>query len=260
MLNNIIDTTTDDYYLNPYKFNKSNSINKHKILSDSNKNLNHILKSLTSIIMNNDDLNIIEIDNYENNETNETNETDETDNIIKINKTNKIINYDKFIVFKLVANNNIDKLTNLLSNNKSLDINIQDLDGDTALHIAIFISNYDACNILINSNANIFIRDKWGQTPLHRICFAIQNPNLIKIINLINNKQLKYPNNIFNSLDKFNNTPLHLVVKYILKNKINLDKHILHILQKLISLTDIDLINDDGISCRDLLNMLGLSV
>ena len=238
--NNFIDTAVDDYYLNPYKFTKNNTIKSNK---KSTNDLNYIIKSLTTIIMNNGEL-INELDN-------------ELTNANNLNRIN-----DEFIIFKLVANDNIDKLINLLDDNKNfLNINIQDNDGDTALHIAIFLSNYNACSVLILHDADIYIKDKWGQTPLHRLCFALENVNIIKIIELINKKQ-KYSakkNNIFNICDKFNNTPLHLVIKYILKNKIKLNKNILSVLHKLISLTDIDIINNDGLSSKDLLDMLNIS-
>jgi len=240
--NNFIDTTSDDYYLNPYKFIKKINNNDNSLLS--NNDLNLIIKTLTSIIMNNDESN---------------------NNVIEF-KNNKLNNietkkFDNKIIFKLIANNQNDKLNNLLTNDDSLDVNIQDNDGDTPLHIAIFLSNYDATNILINNKANIFIKDKWEQTPLHRICFSLKNKNMIKIIDLICKYQLisNDNNNIFNCIDKFNNTPLHLVIKYIIKNNINLDKNILTILQKLISLTDINLINNDGLSGKDLIDMLNLS-
>lgn len=248
--NTFIDTTSDDYYLNPYKFIKKINNNDNSLLSNNNSNLNLIIKTLTSIIMNNDETNDYETNDYSVFEFNN-------------NKSNNIETkkYDKFIIFKLIANNHIDKLFNLLANNNSLDINIQDKDGDTALHIAIFLSNYDACNILIKNKANIFIKDKWGQTPLHRICFSLKNKDMIKIIDLIckNQSIINENNNIFNSIDKFNNTPLHLVIKYIIKNNISLDKNIFTIIQKLISVTNINLINNDGLSGKDLINLLNLS-
>ena len=246
--NNFIDTAIDDYYLNPYKLTKNIIIetNKKKII---NSNLNNIIKTLTSIIMNNGELT--------NNNINNDNELTNTNNINHMN--------DKLILFKLIANDNIDKLIEILDNNNNnnnlLNINIQDNDGDTALHIAIFLSNYNACRVLIQYNVNLYIKDKWGQTPIHRLCFAIENINIIKIIELINQKQ-KYcdeKNNIFNICDKFNNTSLHLVIKYILKNKIKLNKNILSVLHKLISLTDIELINNEGFTSKDLLDMLDIS-
>lgn len=244
--NNFIDTTVDDYYLNPYKFIKNNTIKLNKKTTiNSNSNLNYIIKTLTSIIMNNGEL---------------------TNDNQLITTDNASCTSDKLIVFKLVANDNIDKLIELLNdnnnnNNNSLNINTQDNDGDTALHIAIFLSNYNACRVLIQYNADIYIKDKWGQTPIHRLCFAIENNNIGKIIELINQKQKYYneENNIFNICDIFNNTPLHLVIKYILKNKIKLNKNILYVLHKLTSLTDIEIINNEGLSSKDLLNMLDIS-
>lgn len=237
--NNFIDTTVDDYYLNPYKFTKKNNIIvSDKKIINSNSNLNYIIKTLTSIIMNNGEL---------------TNEQDEF-----VNFNNNCDNIDKLIIFKLVVNNNIDKLIKTLDNN-SFDINIQDNDGDTALHIAIFLSNYNACKILIQYDADIYIKDKWGQIPLHRLCFALENKNVVKIIELINQKYSNNKDKIFNNVDKFNNTPLHLVIKYILKNKMKLNKNILSVLYTLISLTDIEITNNEGISSKYLLNLLDIS-
>lgn len=248
--NNFIDTTSDEYYINPYNFFfKDTNYNKEKFVSkpETNENLNFIIKTLTSVILNNDDLVITDFN------ANSTNSP---------KSTNKKNNIDEFIVFKLVANNDIEGLKKMLDKEYAINVNIQDKDGDTALHIAIFLSNFEACEILITHNANIFIRDKWGQTPLHRLCFALENKNIIKIIQLINNEQKKYQVNkidIFNCVDKFNNTSLHLVIKYILKNNLKLDKNILSIVNELISLTDINIVNNDGLSGNDLINMLDLS-
>jgi ankyrin repeat protein len=255
-LNKLIDISTDNYYLNPYKLNNSDlNHNKNTLLSDSDINLNLILKTLTSIIMTNSKI-------TDNNDIVQFNKNIKSNNSDTINN-DKINNFDKFIIFKLVANNNIDKLKNLLEKNNLLDINIQDDDGDTALHIAIFLSNIEACDILIKHNANIFIRDKWGQSPLHRLCFSIENKNLMQIINLIDKHNIyndKLDNkNIFNCVDKFNNTPIHLVIKYILKNKIKLNKNIISIIHRLISLSNINLVNNDGLSGSDLISMLNLS-
>lgn len=252
--NNFIDTTVDDYYLNPYKFTKKNNIivSDNKIInsnSNSNSNLNYIIKTLTSIIMNNGGLmnKHDEFVNFNNNNCdNDNHNHNHNDNI------------DKLIIFKFVVNNNIDKLIKTLDNN-SYDINIQDNDGDTALHIAIFLSNYNACKILIQYDADIYIKDKWGQIPLHRLCFALENKNAIKIIEVINQKYSNNKDKIFNNIDKFNNTPLHLVIKYILKNKIKLNKNILLVLHTLINLTDIEITNNEGLSSKDLLNMLDIS-
>jgi ankyrin repeat protein len=259
--NNFIDTTSDDYYLNPYKYinqnnNTADTINYNNNITlydnnfdsnsnmDSNTNLNLIIKALTSIIMSNNEIPLNDISSKQN---------------IKLKSNIKSNNVDKFICFKLVANNETNELNLFLSKNKENreNIDIQDDDGDTALHIAIFLSNYIACNILISNGANIFIKDKWGQIPLHRICFTLKDKNTIKIINLMFKHQQK--SDIFNSLDKYNNTPLHLVLKYILKNNIIVDKNILSIINRLIELTNINLINNDGLSIKDLIDMLNLT-
>jgi ankyrin repeat protein len=243
--NNFIDTTCDDYYINPYKFINNIETNNNNILNTNTEiNLNLIIKTLTSIIMSNDEIINDEIINDE-----IINDENIKDSKLELNKN------DNFIIFKFIANNDITGLKKILSKNYNL-INIQDGDGDTALHISIFLSNYEACKILINNKANLLIKDKWGQIPLHRICFTLKDKNTLKIINLIIGCKEK---NICNIVDKYNNTPLHLVIKYILKNNIIIDKHILSIIYKLSELTDLNIVNNDGLSVNDLINLIGLS-
>lgn len=236
--NNFIDTTCDDYYINPYKCINSNNLNylnnsNNNLLNPNSEiNLNLIIKTLTSIIMSNDEI---------------INDNNIQDSILD--------KKDNLIIFKLVANNDITELKKILSKNRDF-INIQDNDGDSALHISIFISNYEASKILINNGANLLIKDKWGQIPLHRICFTLKDKNTLKIINLILRDKEK---NICNNVDKYNNTPLHLVIKYILKNNIIIDRYILSIIEKLSEFTDLNIVNADGMSVNDLINMIGLS-
>ena len=235
-----IDTTSDDYYINPYKFSNI-ELSNNLLLSNTNyeKQLNFIIKTLTSIIMSNNELT--------------------KDNNNEIYSDNKFNYTDKFIIFKYIANNDINELKNFLTKNNKI-INIQDDDGDTALHIAIFVSNYDACNILIKNNANMYIKDKWGQIAIHRLCFTLKNKNTIKIIDLIlKSEKINNRKDIFNTLDKYNNTPLHLVIKYILRNNIVINKNILSIINKLIEVTDINITNNDGLTVKDLIEMLNLT-
>lgn len=42
-------------------------------------------------------------------------------------------------------------------------IDVQDLDGNTALHVAAIAKNFDACDILMNNNANAKIKNKEGK-------------------------------------------------------------------------------------------------
>lgn len=233
--NNFIDTTFDDYYLNPYKYINNIKTNNNILNTNTEINLNLIIKTLTSIIMSNDE--IINDNNI--------NDNNIQDSKFELNKN------DNLIIFKLVANNDISGLKKILPKNLDL-INIQDVDGDTPLHISIFLSNYDACKILINNGANLLIKDKWGQIPLHRICFTLKDKNTLKIINLILGGKEK---NICNTVDKYNNTPLHLIIKYILKNNITVNRYILSIIYKLSEFTDLNIVNDDGLSVNDLITL-----
>ena len=164
---------------------------------------------------------------------------------------------DNTIIFKLIANEQITSLKKILIKSQ-YDINIQDIDGDTPLHMSVFMGNFDICEVLIKHNANINIKDKWGQTPCHRICFGIEKPSIIKIVDLFCDYQQKYFKliNIWNECDKHYNTPLHLVIKYILKNKIKVKTHIKLLLKKLIKLTNINLKNKDDMSPQDLLKLI----
>lgn len=238
---NFIDTSIDDYYINPYKFKYIDKNKNFLFDNNSEKNLNLIIKTLTSIVIASNDKSTNDEINYQD---------------IKKSLNLNLNHNNQFIIFKFVANNQLDELKKNLNENTK-NVNIQDKDGDTPLHIAIFLSNSEACDILLKNGANLMIKDKWGQIPLHRICFTLKNKNTLKIINSLSNYLNK--NIIFNSVDKYNNTPLHLVIKYIIKNNVIINKNILTIINKLIELTNIDLINDDGLSINELIKMLNLS-
>jgi hypothetical protein len=81
------------------------------------------------------------------------------------------------ILFTLIVNNQKKDLIYALKNNKN-NINIQDKDGDTPLHIAVFLCNYEIIKILLNNNANINLKDKYGQTAIHRLYFGIKDDNI----------------------------------------------------------------------------------
>jgi len=116
---------------------------------------------------------------------------------------------------------------------KKIDINNQDItNGLTALHIIIIKNKIDIVQILINYGANINIPDYYGNTATH---YAISEEN-IEILNIL----LKYnPNLNLSNID--GNTPLHLYlgISYIEKK----------ILQLLIPLTDLNLQNNNGLTC-----------
>ena len=155
-------------------------------------------------------------------------------------------------------------------------INFQDSDGNTRLHIAVFLCNIKACEILINNSVDMYIKDKWcwglsephknfcitknfirGQLSLHRICFCIGDENIINIINLFNSKK-NFINNIFNELNNYGNTPFHLVLKYIIKNKVKLNDIHFKLIDKLKILTKIEIKNKEGLTIQNLLKFIYL--
>lgn len=238
-----IDTSSDNYYINPYKyiFSKTNISNNNQ-----DNELDSIIKTLSSIIIGNK--NNIKNTNYLNNDTN---------NFTKTEKKNI-----DTTLFKLIANNRIKEISNFVNSKKKININVQDEDGDTPLHIAVFMCNFEACKILLENNANIYIKDKWGQTALHRICFCMDKNNSIKIINDFLNfsKNTDNNTNIFNYVDNSGNTPFHLVLKYIIKNNIQITKNHVKLISKLKILTDCQIKNKDSHTAIDLLKLINLKL
>ena len=216
-----INISLDNYFDNP-----------KKIILD--KNL------LNNDLINNIDLDIIKL-------INSLNPKIQNNNIKKFDKKNF-----NPILFKLIANNQKDKLKFILKNNQeNLNINIQDKDGDTPLHIAVFLCNLDIIKILINHGASIQIRDKWGQNPIHRLYFGMNDVQIIKIIELFHANKAN-----FNKKDNFGNTVLHLALKQIIKLEIKLNENHYKFINKLKSLTSIDIKNNENISIKDLLEMI----
>ena len=171
-----------------------------------------------------------------------------------INNPHNIDNKNNFnpLLFKLVANNNILQLENILKNNKNININEQDKDGDTPLHIAILLSNIKIINILLKYNANLLIKDKWGQIPIHRLCFSINDTKILELINIF----LKLNQNIFNEQDNYGNTSLHLILKHIIKNNIILNNNHKILIKNIKKKMNIKLKNDDSHDINDLLKVI----
>jgi len=215
---NIISTKLDDYYINPYKF---------------------IYKKESTII----DI----LDKLISNSNNKGHNV-----IIKEENDNKF----NPLLFKLVANNNVGQLENTLINNKNINVNEQDKDGDTPLHIAVFLCNIQIVSILLNNNANLLIKDKWGQIPIHRLCFSINDVKILELINIflkLNNK------NIFNEQDNYGNTALHLILKHIIKNKILLTNIHKLIIKNIKKIMNIKIKNNDNQNINDLIKIINNS-
>lgn len=173
-------------------------------------------------------------------------------NKIILNKNNFNINTYNFKIFKLIANQEKDKLIILFnSGNNKININFQDDDGDTPLHIAIFMANYDIVKILLDNHANVNITDKWGQTPLHRLYFCLNSNNLFKILQLLINHKCS-----FDKQDKNGNTILHLSLKQIIKLNSKININLKKFLLKLKLLIPNDITNNENISITDLFNQI----
>jgi ankyrin repeat protein len=211
----LINTNLDNYYLNPYKF----------IYKKDSNDIIHI------------------IDNLINN--NKLNNIDDKINSHKINDFNPLL-------FKLVANNNSLQLENILKNNENININEQDKDGDTPLHIAVFLCNIKIVDILLKYNAKLLIKDKWGQIPIHRLCFSINDTKILELINLFS----KINKNIFNEQDNFGNTALHLILKHIIKNNITLNNNHKILIKNIKKKMNIKLKNNDNHDINDLIKIM----
>lgn len=61
------------------------------------------------------------------------------------------------------------------------DINLQTVQGVTALHLAVSKSHFTVVDYLLNNGANVRIRDKKGQIPLHR-AVAIGSIKLVTLL------------------------------------------------------------------------------
>jgi len=153
------------------------------------------------------------------------------------------------LLFTLVVNNQKKNLLNLLKNNNN--INIQDKDGDTPLHIAVFLCNYEIIKILLDHGADTNIKDKYGQTIIHRLYFGINDNNINKILKLLEEKNIN-----FSVKDNFGNTVLHITLKQIIKFQTPLTiKHKIFI-NKLKSLIPNYIKNNENYSITDLLQII----
>lgn len=162
---------------------------------------------------------------------------------------NKLPLFNPFL-FTLIVNNQKKDLINELKNNK-YNINIQDKDGDTLLHIAIFLCNYEIIKILLNFGFNTNIKDKWGQTAVHRLYFGIKDDNIIKILQLLEDRNIN-----FSAVDNLGNTVLHITLKQLIKFETPLTiKHKIFI-NKLKYLISNEIKNNEDYTIKDLLEII----
>jgi len=116
---------------------------------------------------------------------------------------------------------------------KKININVQDITiGLNVLHYVVIKNNIEMVQLFINHGVNINIQDYYGNTPIH---YSISE-NKLDIFKLL----LKYNPDI-NLTNIDGNTPLHLYLK-----SSNIEKVILQIL---ITKTDLNIQNNEGLSC-----------
>ena len=92
-----------------------------------------------------------------------------------------------------------DRVQKLIS--LGANINIQNTDSNTPLHIAALNGHLEIVKLLLEKGADVNVKDKEGTTPLH-LAASLGHFDIVK--NLLNAKAC------INAKDKFNNMPLHL--------------------------------------------------
>jgi len=75
--------------------------------------------------------------------------------------------------------------------NNGVDLNEQDADGKTPLHIAVMHNNFDIVKQLLDAGANIKIEDKQGQTALS---YVSGDADIFQLFAL----QMAYHNGLYN--------------------------------------------------------------
>jgi hypothetical protein len=68
---------------------------------------------------------------------------------------------------RVALESSVDMLNEVLKNKRCPQINIKDSDGSTALHGACYMGNLSIVRALLEAGADVNIRDKNGNTPLH---------------------------------------------------------------------------------------------
>ena len=94
--------------------------------------------------------------------------------------------YNKETILHLCAKNGHNRCLQYFANIPNQDINAQNNDGSTPLHVGIDSKNYMGVNILLDTNANVNIKDNFGCTPLLTLAktvshYAVLNKFLKKL-------------------------------------------------------------------------------
>jgi len=102
-----------------------------------------------------------------------------------------------------IKNNDIETLKPLLKN-QEIDLNQQDLSGNSALYFAVQENNFEAVRLLLNAGAEVNITNNESSTPIQRAAY-VGNYEIVALL-------LRY-NADPNITNKIGNTALHCAAK-----------------------------------------------
>ncbi len=119
-----------------------------------------------------------------------------TDSLYKIlsknpSLINKKDNKNETLLSYSIKRNNIDNF-NLILTSPNLDLNYQNKEGNSYLHIAILFEREEMIKTLIKKGININMKNNEGNTPLH-IAYKVGNKNIINEL-IRNNIDLRIKN------------------------------------------------------------------
>ena len=119
-----------------------------------------------------------------------------TDSLYKIlsknpSLINKKDNKNETLLSYSIKRNNIDNF-NLILTSPNLDLNYQNKEGNSYLHIAILFEREEMIKTLIEKGININMKNNEGNTPLH-IAYKVGNKNIINEL-IRNNIDLRIKN------------------------------------------------------------------
>jgi ankyrin repeat protein len=102
----------------------------------------------------------------------------------------------------------------LLEHGADANANANFEDHSTALHLASFWGRLKAAQLTLEYDANIHVRNKRGQTPLHRVLDRLVDEDVLLNIFLDTIRCLLDHGADIDALDNDHATPLHMVAYY----------------------------------------------